>query len=260
MNYLAHALPFLDRPYFVAGTAVPDWLAVADRPVRVRAKHAAPLEHADDPRLAAVAGGVLQHLRDDRRFHETRAFAETALELAAVVRRALGEEDRCQVPGVRCQAAVGRALGEEDRCQVPGVRCQSAAGAATAGTIPFFFLGHLLVEVLLDAELAAEDTARLAAYERALAAVEPGVVQDAVNRMAVRPTVRLAPMIGLFCRERILRDYLEDAKLWVRLNQVLRRVGLDRLPDDAAAVLPIARQVVRSRRRELLAGIPAAPG
>ena len=239
MNYLAHALPFLDRPYFVAGTAVPDWLAVADRPVRVRAKHAAPLEHADDPRLAAVAGGVLQHLRDDRRFHETRAFAETALELAAVVRRALGEEDRCQVPGVRCQ---------------------SAAGAATAGTIPFFFLGHLLVEVLLDAELAAEDTARLAAYERALAAVEPGVVQDAVNRMAVRPTVRLAPMIGLFCRERILRDYLEDAKLWVRLNQVLRRVGLDRLPDDAAAVLPIARQVVRSRRRELLAGIPAAPG
>jgi hypothetical protein len=57
-----------------------------------------------------------------------------------------------------------------------------------------------------------------------------------------------------------LRDYLEDAKLWVRLNQVLRRVGLDRLPDDAAAVLPIARQVVRSRRRELLAGIPAAPG
>ena len=31
MNYFAHALPFLDRPYFVAGTAVPDWLTVADR-------------------------------------------------------------------------------------------------------------------------------------------------------------------------------------------------------------------------------------
>ena len=31
MNYFAHALPFFDRPYFVAGTAAPDWLAAADR-------------------------------------------------------------------------------------------------------------------------------------------------------------------------------------------------------------------------------------
>ena len=31
MNYFAHALPFLDQPYFMAGTAVPDWLTVVDR-------------------------------------------------------------------------------------------------------------------------------------------------------------------------------------------------------------------------------------
>lgn len=219
MNYLAHALPFLDRPYFVAGTAVPDWLAVADRQVRVRAKHAAPLEHAEDPCVAAVAGGLLQHFRDDHRFHETRAFAETSLELAAAVRRALGAES--------------------------GFRAS--------------FLGHLLVEVLLDAELAGEDTARLEAYERALASLDPRGVQDAVNRMVRRPTLRLAPMIALFRQARILWDYLEDAKLWVRLNQVLRRVGLDPLPDDAAAVLPPARQLVRRRRRELLEGIPVVP-
>jgi hypothetical protein len=218
LNYLAHALPFLDRPYFVAGTAVPDWLAVADRAVRVRAKHAAPLVEAEDPCLAAVAGGLLQHFRDDRRFHETRAFAETSLELTAAFRRALGPET--------------------------GFRAA--------------FLGHVLVEVLLDAELAAEDVARLDAYQRALEAIEPRGVQNAVNRMVRQPTLRLAPLIDLFRRERILWDYLEDAKLWVRLNQVLRRVGLPCLPDQAAAVLPLGRQLVRRRRRELLEGIPVS--
>ena len=40
MNYFAHALPFLDSPYFAAGTAVPDWLNVVDRRVRCRSRHA----------------------------------------------------------------------------------------------------------------------------------------------------------------------------------------------------------------------------
>jgi hypothetical protein len=40
MNYFAHARPFLDQPYFMAGTGVPDWLTVVDRRVRLRAKHA----------------------------------------------------------------------------------------------------------------------------------------------------------------------------------------------------------------------------
>jgi hypothetical protein len=219
MNYLAHALPFLDQPYFAAGTGVPDWLAVADRRVRVRAKHAAPLAGDPDPRVAAVAGGLLQHLRDDVRFHATRAFAETSLELAA---------------------AAGRVLPPD-------------AGFRTS------FLGHLLLEVLLDAELAAEHPASLAAYYRVLESLDLRVVQDAVNRMAARPTDRLAPMILLFCRERILSDYLEDDRLFMRLNQVMRRVGFQRLPDEAAGVLPAARQLVRRRRHDLLDGIPVPP-
>ena len=79
MNYFAHALPFLDRPYFVAGTAVPDWLAVADRKVRLRSKHVEAFLDDADPYVAEVAAGILQHLRDDARFHATRAFAETSL-------------------------------------------------------------------------------------------------------------------------------------------------------------------------------------
>ena len=71
--------------------------------------------------MAAVAGGILQHLRDDARFHATRAFAETSLELTVRVRDALGGE---------------------------------------TGLRPAF-LGHLLVELLLDAALIADDPGRL---------------------------------------------------------------------------------------------------
>jgi hypothetical protein len=216
MNYFAHALHFLDRPYFLAGTAVPDWLAVADRPVRVRSKHAEPFRTDPEPVLADVAGGVAQHLRDDARFHETRAFAETSLALAVQVRDVLGGE---------------------------------------SGMRPAF-LGHLLTELLLDATLITENPDRLTDYYRVLAQVEPGRVQAAVNRMAQRPTQRLALFIELFLRERILWDYLEDDKLWVRLNQVMRRVRLDVLPHRFADILPDARKLVAERTDALLEGIP----
>jgi hypothetical protein len=218
MNYLAHALPFLDRPYFAAGTGVPDWLMVVDRQVRVRTKHALPLVEDRDPQVAAVAGGILQHLRDDLRFHETRAFAETSLELAAAARGAL---------------------------------------AADAGFRPSL-LGHLLVEILLDAALAAEEPGRLTGYYQAMEAIDPAEVEAAVNCMAPQPTERLATMIRLFRQERILWDYLEDGRLMIRLNQVMRRLGFAPLPDEFAGLLPSARRLIAARRRDLLEGIPVA--
>ena len=98
VNYFAHALPFIDRPCFMAGTAVPDWLRVADRAVRLRSKHVEMFCGDADPCVAEVAAGVLQHLRDDARFHETRTFAETSLELTV----------RAQRPGGRNRAAAQR--------------------------------------------------------------------------------------------------------------------------------------------------------
>jgi hypothetical protein len=217
MNYLAHALPFLQNPYFAAGTGVPDWLTVADRSVRVRPASAATIAAGDDPVAAAVAGGALQHLRDDARFHNTRAFMAASLELTVLARDAL---------------------------------------ASDAGFRPSF-LGHLLVEVLLDAALAAEEPGRLEAYYRALDAVDPEQVQAVVNRMATGPTDRLAAMISQFRRHRVLWDYLEDGKLLVRLNQVMGRVGFEALPDGFAGLLPTARRLVAERCAELLDGIPA---
>ena len=216
MNYFAHALPFLDRPYFVAGTAAPDWLAVADRQVRLRSKHAEAFLKDADPCVAEVAGGILQHLRDDAQFHGTRAFAETSLELTVAVRDALGGET--------------------------GLRPS--------------FLGHLLVELLLDAALVADNRDRLVEYCRVLEGVDARRVEAAVNRIAPRSTEHLAVFIELFRRENILWDYLEDGKLMVRLNQIMRRVRLEPLPGEFAAVLPAARERVTSRKGLLLEGIP----
>ena len=216
MNYFAHACPFLEDPYFMAGTCVPDWLTVVDRRARVRTPRAEPLAWDADPQTASVARGIMQHLRDDARFHETRAFAELALQLTVAARDRLG---------------------------------------ADAGFRPSF-LGHILVEVLLDASLIADDPRRLETYYRQIETVDGRRVEETVNRIASRPTERLAWMIARFCGERILWDYLEDGKLLGRLNQVMRRVTLAPLPDHFRELFPEARRIVAERRAELLHGIP----
>ena len=119
------------------------------------------------------------------------------------------------------------------------------------------FLGHVLVEVLLDASLAARDAGRVESFYRTLEAVEPLGVQEAVNRMAPRPTNRLAAMIAAFRGERLLGDYLDDGRLLARLNQVMQRVRFAPLPDRFIELLPWARRLIDQRRDDLLAGIPA---
>lgn len=213
MNYFAHALPFLDQPYFVAGTAVPDWLSVIDRRMRVRSKAARTLVADQDPRVAALAQGIIRHHDDDRWFHQTRAFAELSLQLTTAVRQVLPQDD--------------------------GFRPS--------------FLGHILVEILLDATLIADAPDRLAAYYQALQRVEPQLVGRVVNQVATRPSDLWPVFLPRICAEPFLYDYLEDAKLVVRLNHVMRRIHLPTLPDEFLAILPPARRAVRSRRDELLA-------
>jgi hypothetical protein len=191
---------------------VPDWLSVADREVRIRRRHLTAAIADAGPEDLQLLRGIQQHLDDDAWFHETRAFAELSLALAADVRDVLAEPQ--------------------------GLRPA--------------FLGHLLVEVLLDAALIAQNSARLDDYYRLLETVDPARIQGVVNRTAQRPTERLAGMIRLFCREGILWDYLDDGKLLRRLNQVMRRVGLAELPEGFVGLLPTARHLVQCRKAELL--------
>lgn len=219
MNYFAHGLRFLDRPYFLAGTALPDWLSVVDRRVRLRARAVRPFALGSGAPEAELAAGVLQHLEDDAWFHKTAAFAVVSAQLTVLLRNALPADD---------------------------------------GHRPAF-LGHVLTEILLDAVLIEREPARLESYYRALSAVDAALVEESTNRMARNTTDQLKFLIPLFVEERFLADYADANRLLLRLNQVLHRVKLKPLPAGLAAVLDEARGIVAGRSAELLSGFTLAP-
>src|SRR5215210_8060913 len=213
MNYFAHGRTYTHDPYFLAGTAVPDWLSIVDRQVRAKPKGARLLVDDRDERVSALARGVLQHHVDDDWFHQTAAFHELNVAFTGQIRTILAGDD---------------------------------------GYRPAF-LGHILVELLLDAVLIEQEPAQLDAYYQALAALDPNLVETTVNRMAPKSTDRLAPLLPRFLSERFLYDYADDGKLLHRLNQVMRRVNLPPLPESLLEFFPEAREAVTRRHLELLA-------
>jgi hypothetical protein len=216
MNYLAHGWRFANDPYFLAGTAAPDWLSLIDRKTRLRSKTAAAFTGDSDPVLGAIARGVIQHHADDAWFHATQAFNELNLAFAIEIRDALPGDE--------------------------GFRPS--------------FLGHILVELLLDATLMEDEPRRLDDYYAALAALDPGLTEAAIDKLATRPTEKIAALIPRFIHERFLYDYLDDGKLLTRLNHIMRRVGLPQLPLTFVDLLPALRRRVRERMTELLTPLP----
>lgn len=212
MNYFAHALQFLDRPTFVIGTSMPDMLSVVDRKMRLRSKRVAPFADGSGSFHVELAGGILQHLKDDRWFHQTRGFLVTSGELTRLFKTVLGSED--------------------------GVRCP--------------FLGHIVTELQLDGALAERYPEKLDKYYERLAEIDAKAVENSVGQMATKSSDRLAYLIGRFCEEQFLRDYQKPDRLLFRLNQVMLRVRLDPLPDEMADALATSWSIVRDRVEELL--------
>ena len=91
MNYLAHGYRFVDRPWVMVGTAVPDLLTIGDRRRRLRQADVPEPHEAHDAASAALAEGVHAHFHDDGWFHATDAFHEVTAALAERVRAAAGE-------------------------------------------------------------------------------------------------------------------------------------------------------------------------
>lgn len=212
MNFLAHGYRYLDQPYVVAGVAVPDWLTVVDRKIRAKSKYAEPMLLSDDEATREIAWGIMQHHRDDLWFHNSRIFNETMLQFAI-----------------------------ELRDQLPG----------DEGFRPSF-LGHILVEILIDATLLEREPSLGERYYAAVEAVSPEKVEAVVNQMTQHETRGLAPLISRFAAARFLYDYLENDKLLMRLNQVMTRVGLPLLSQGLTPWLTQARRVVGQRCDSLL--------
>ncbi len=190
---------------------MPDWLNVAARRTKCRTRHAEPFFADPDPRVAGLARGVAQHHADDAWFHESRAFTELSLGFSKQLRQAFGE---------------------------------------ASGMRPWF-LGHVLVELLLDDALIAHQPARLDEYYAVVAQLDAPFVAETIERMSGRPVGELAHFIQRYAEMRFLADYADDERLTFRLNQVMKRVGLTELPPEFHALLPGMREGVRQRRDEL---------
>lgn len=212
MNYYAHGCRFVDRPYYLAGTAVPDWLRVSDKGVRVRSNRVAPFADGTDSPQAEVAAGILQHLADDDLFHGSAAFIQVSAQLTQMFKRSLPTGDNLRPS----------------------------------------FLGHISTELILDALLISRQPQGLDRYYEAFLQIDPLVVQAAVNATTRDPAQQLAALIPLFHRERFLQDYAQPAGMWYRINQVLRRVKLPALPEETQQVLADAWPIVDHWSAKLL--------
>ncbi|WP_437186140.1 hypothetical protein SH668x_003279 [Planctomicrobium sp. SH668] len=212
VNYLAHGIRFLDRPYYLIGSAIPDLLSVSDRRSRVRKKTIEnqlpePASHSRELSL-----GMLQHLHDDQWFHNTPGFYEVTGSMSVLFRSALGPD-------------------EDWHCG---------------------FLGHIVTELLIDSTLMEDSPEALVQYYEAFASVDSQFVHHTVSGIATQPIERLGGFIELFVRERFLADYPDNERLLFRLNQVMKRVSLRPLPGEIVAVLRDGRQLVRENMLQLL--------
>ncbi len=219
MNFLSHALPYLDEPVVAAATAIPDWLSLVNRRLRVRARVASEHLQSDDLTLRRVAAGIVQHVEDDRWFHATRAFAETTLQLAV-----------------------------ELRDRLPG----------DAGFRPTF-VAHILVEMMLDSFWIRDDRSLCDRYYASVESVSTDEIQRCVEVIAGNSSEGLQGVIQRFAESRFLYDYTDHERLLFRVNQVLHRVRLPALPATLVLWMPGAEKLVESRRRELLTAPDSKP-
>lgn len=216
MNYLAHAWPLLQapnvEPYELAGVATPDWLSVAARKTKCRSKHAEPYINSSDPETAALARGIVKHHHDDAWFHESPAFNRLSLSFAKQLRERLSEQSSMRP----------------------------------------WFLGHILVELLLDDQLTRREPLQLQRYYELVARADARKVAASVSWFCGKSVGRLSEFIDKFVELRFLEDYADDQRLTMRVNQVLSRVRLPELPNSFLELLPGFRDDVAASVDELM--------
>jgi len=203
---------FVDRPYFLAGTALPDLLSVVDRRMRLRMKNIVPFVEDASSIESELACGIKQHLDDDHWFHSTQGFLEVSTDLSILFRDLFRNDD---------SARVG-------------------------------FLGHITTELLLDAVLIDQNPGLIDRYYAAFQEIDPIQTEQATNRMATRETDQLRAWLVLFHKEGFLRDYPDPQRMCLRLNQVMKRVKLQPLPEGTISVLKTGREIVEKRLDDLL--------
>jgi hypothetical protein len=105
---------------------------------------------------------------------------------------------------------------------------------------------------LLDAHLTQQNPGLLERYYENMEAVDAMFIQRFINRVAKRPTDDFVRLFDAFQREQFLFDYIDDDRLAYRLNQVMKRVGLEQFDDTVIALFSGFRERVLTLQHELL--------
>lgn len=187
-------------------------MSAIDRKNRARRRYAEPVQFNPDPEIAAFAAGCVQHHDDDHWFHTNERFVTLNTQFAVELRDLL-------------EKGLGHQAG---------------------------FVGHISVELLLDAILCERDSELVDEYYATLKSLNTEKMQVAANEICRKPVTKLAILIPRFVDERFLADYYDDDLLRMRLNGVMRRIGLPLLPPTVAEWLSTARTRVRNAADELL--------
>jgi len=212
MNCFTHALPYVDDAWKAAGCCIPDWLSAVDRKCRAREKKAKPFIDHEDPIVAAVTQGIVNHHQDDYWFHTNQTFQQMNIKFAVELREILDGE----------------------------------RGMRTG------FLGHVLIELFLDAWLHDKFPGKMQFYYEQLETIDPKKIEEVVNLFATKRTDKLAPEIERVRKDRYLFDYTDDSKTLYRINRVLKKIGLEPIDDRILDWMQDARKRVYARVPDLL--------
>lgn len=215
LNYLAHAYRFLENPIFALGTQVPDFLNMVDRKARARKRNALQWIDADDPFVADLTSGIVQHHKDDDLFHNSIAFLKLQEQLSQHLRR----------------------FHPDPR----GMRS--------------WFTAHISIEMLLDWSLNEEDPERLGRLYQIFSGVNAEQLRGVVETVTKRDLPNFLRMHRFFIEERFLYDYSTDEGLLYRINRILDRIGLEPFQVGETRWAGIARQWVWDARQDLLRSV-----
>ena len=109
-----------------------------------------------------------------------------------------------------------------------------------------------MIEMLLDAYWIERNREFADRYFATIERMDAAMIQECVNQITGKPTDKLVNVIKRYCEIKFLYDYIDNAGLLLRLNQVMKQVKLQPLPDSLLPWLQATRELVESRAERLL--------
>ncbi len=209
MNYLAHAVDVLDDPWMVAGTSLPDWLRAVD----LRGDRKARVRPEALALIDVVDGTAEARLKAGAlKHHDDDLRFHTNDTFEALTHDAVHEI---------------RALSSDARLRASA-------------------LGHIVVEMLLDAIVEERKPGSTARYYKAIETLDIDELSRIVARFTGRAVPSLPTLMPRFIRARFLFAYATDDGVVDALEGVAWRTGMPPPPPGTADVVRALRPRVRA--------------